>query len=315
MACFLGRGVAGQGSGSVRDEQLSCVNHDYSRYHGICRPHRHLTHPRTQRRSTGRARHRLGRRASCQPLPPAELATTAATATAAISSSMTCFTSGPNGAFSVASLIRVLAWRRPERSGATRSRSRQGPASARSTADRGASGPSPAAAARTPPRTESWPGRSRTGWRVGMKTTVLVLAERARRHHPFDQAVPHAADLPVELLDGGLRPLRRRLGTDRGQDLGQEGVGGRIAGRHDPPVLDAEVPGDGQFGEQSARQASVQVRLGAERHGALDGIESDKDELLRDQHDLSVFRTRGRGQIRLSTAATTTALDPAVLFG
>ncbi len=152
---------------------------------------------------TGRARHRLGRRASCQPLPPAELATTAATATAAISSSMTCFTSGPNGAFSVASLIRVLAWRRPERSGATRSRSRQGPASARSTADRGASG----------------------------------------------------------------------------------------------------------------RQASVQVRLGAERHGALDGIESDKDELLRDQHDLSVFRTRGRGQIRLSTAATTTAVAPAVLFG
>jgi hypothetical protein len=204
MACFLGRGVAGQGSGSVRDEQYSCVNHDYSRYHGICCPHRHLTHPRTQWRSRP-----VGPGIVSAAEPPVSRCRRRSwprrrqRQTAAISSSMTCFTSGPNGAFSVASLIRVLAWRRPERSGATRSRSRQGPASARSTADRAASG----------------------------------------------------------------------------------------------------------------RQASVQVRLGAERHGALDGIESDKDELLRDQHDLSVFRTRGRGQIRLSTAATTTAVAPAVLFG
>jgi len=49
-------------------------------------------------------------------------------------SSITCFTSGPNGALSVASLIRVLAWRAAERSGATSSRSRQGLGSARSTA-------------------------------------------------------------------------------------------------------------------------------------------------------------------------------------
>src|SRR5690242_2460372 len=93
--------AADQRSRSVRGDQYSSVNHDYSRYH--------LTHPRTQPdEQAGSARHRLGRRASCQPLPLAVLATTAATATAAISSSMTCFTSGPNGALSVASLIRVL---------------------------------------------------------------------------------------------------------------------------------------------------------------------------------------------------------------
>jgi len=51
----------------------------------------------------------------------------------------------------------------------------------------------------------------------------------------------------------------------------------------------------GQAFAQRGGRSSVQVRPGTERHGALDRIESDKDELLRDQHDLSVFRTRGRG--------------------
>jgi hypothetical protein len=212
-------------------------------------------------------------------------------------------------------LIRVLAWRRPgaiggdplEEPAGTRQRQKyRGPRRERTVAGGGRSHTA---------QNRVLAGSVEDGVAGWHETTVLVFTERAHRHHPFDQAVPHAADLPVELLDGGLRLLRPRLGSDRGQDLGQEGVGGRIVGRHDPPVLDAEVPGDGQFGEQSARQASVQVRPGAERHSALDGIESDKDELLRDQHDLSVFRTRGRGQIRLSTAATTTAVDPAVLFG
>jgi hypothetical protein len=89
---------------------------------------------------------------------------------------MTCITSEPNGALAVASLIRVLAWRRSERSGATRSRSRQGPASASSTADRRTRGPSPAAAARTPLQNRVLAGSVEDGVAGWNETTVLVFA-------------------------------------------------------------------------------------------------------------------------------------------
>ena len=86
---------------------------------------------------------------SAYQLLDAVAATVAAAAVAVISSSMSFFTSGAIGACAVASLILDLAWRRPERSGATRSSRRHGPARASSTASRGSSGSSAAAAART----------------------------------------------------------------------------------------------------------------------------------------------------------------------
>ena len=93
----------------------------------------------------------------------------------------------------------------------------------------------------------------------------------------------------------GMPGVRRRAASSRPLTLrsartsARKGSGGGSPAGTIRPSLMPRFPGDGQFGEQSAREASVQVRPGAERHGVLDGVDSDEDELLRDQHELSVL--------------------------